>query len=73
MVIGKHSHDSTGEIASNLRLERLTGWEAFDVIICWKVPTEMSSSIHELNFGVYHEARQSSQLFSPDRFRCFLV
>ncbi len=27
------------------------------------------SSIHELNFGVYHEARQSSQLFSPDRFR----
>ncbi len=29
------------------------------------------SSIHKLKFGVYHEARQSSQLFSPDRFRCF--
>ncbi len=28
-------------------------------------------SIHELKFDVYHEARQSSQLFSPDRFRCF--
>ncbi len=27
--------------------------------------------IHEFNFGVYHEARQSSQLFSPDRFRYF--
>ncbi len=27
--------------------------------------------IHKLKFGVYHEARQSSQLFSPDRFRCF--
>ncbi len=25
---------------------------------------------HKLKFGVYHEARQSSQLFSPDRFRC---
>ncbi len=27
------------------------------------------SSIHKLKFDVYHEARQSSQLFSPDRFR----
>ncbi len=24
-----------------------------------------------LKFGVYHEARQPSKLFSPDRFRCF--
>ncbi len=28
------------------------------------------SSIHILEFGVYHEARQPSQLFSPDRFHC---
>ncbi len=29
------------------------------------------SIIHKLTFDVYHEARQTSQLFSPDRFRCF--
>ncbi len=29
------------------------------------------SSIHKLKFDVYHEARQSSLLFSPDRVRCF--
>ncbi len=29
------------------------------------------SCIHKLKFGVYHEARQSSQFFSPDRCRCF--
>ncbi len=34
---------------------------------------ELGGSIHEMNFGVYHEARQLSQLFSPGRFRCFLV
>ncbi len=28
-------------------------------------------SIHKLTFDAYHEARQSCQLFSPDRFRCF--
>ncbi len=28
-------------------------------------------ALHKLKFDVYHEARQSSQLFSPDRFRCF--
>ncbi len=27
--------------------------------------------IHKLKFDVYDEARQTSQLFSPDRFRCF--
>ncbi len=27
--------------------------------------------LHKLKFDVYHEARQKSQLFSPDRFRCF--
>ncbi len=26
---------------------------------------------HKLQFDVYHEARQLSQLFSPGRFRCF--
>ncbi len=29
------------------------------------------SSIHKLKFDVYHEARQTSQLFSPDRFAAF--
>ncbi len=29
------------------------------------------SNKHKLKLDVYHEARQSSQLFSPDRFRCF--
>ncbi len=29
------------------------------------------SSIYKLIFDVYHEARQSSQLLSPDRLRCF--
>ncbi len=29
------------------------------------------SGKHKLKFDVNYEARQSSQLFNPDRFRCF--
>ncbi len=29
------------------------------------------NTLTKSKFCVYHEARQSSQLFSPDRFRCF--
>ncbi len=32
------------------------------------IKTCLKSSIHKLKFDVYHEARQTSQLFSPDRF-----
>ncbi len=31
------------------------------------------SSIHKLKFDVYHETRQTSQLFSPDQFRCGFI
>ncbi len=56
-------------------------------LICEAIPQDLRRSLifflsiggeifdnffnHKLKFDVHHEARQSSQLLSPDRFRCF--
>ncbi len=44
---------------------------SFTVFEKFVITTAEYGSIHKLKFDVYQEARQSSQLCSPDRFRCF--
>ncbi len=48
----------------------------FDAVWCRlrnAIPNNLMEELNKLKFDVYHEARQSSQLCSPDRFRCFCL
>ncbi len=56
----KKKHETNFSFSTNyLRALR------YNFKLCWL------GVLIKFRFDVYHEARQSSKLFSPDRFRCF--